>query len=105
MSYSVAFAPEALAQLDALEGYISETGTPLLAARFIDNIVSYCEKLCVFPLRGARRDDLLPGLRITHYRRTTVIAFLVDTRAEAVLILGIFHGGQDYSTHLQPEAR
>ncbi|MEO8488561.1 type II toxin-antitoxin system RelE/ParE family toxin [Pseudomonas sp.] len=40
MSYSVAFSPEALAQLDALEDYISDTGSPGAAARFVDSIIS-----------------------------------------------------------------
>jgi plasmid stabilization system protein ParE len=47
-----------------------------------------------------RRDDIRPGLRITHYRKRTVIAFAVDTHAQQVSILGVFHGGQDYETAL-----
>jgi toxin ParE1/3/4 len=48
------------------------------------------------------RDDILPGLRITHFRKKTVIAFLVlKNRVE---ILGIFHGGRDYAAILrQPD--
>ena len=42
-----------------------------------------------------------PGLRITHYKGRTVIAFDVD--AEQVSIIGVFHGGQDYATTLQDE--
>lgn len=101
MSYSVAFSPEALVQLDALEDYISTNRDPLIAARFVDNIISYCESLCVFPLRGTRRDELLPHLRTTHFRQTTVIAFTVDSQAQAVSILGVFYGGQDYTALLQ----
>ena len=97
MSYTVAFAPEALAQLDALEDYISKTEAPDVAARFIDNIISYCESLALFPLRGICRDDLLAGLRITHYRHTTVIAFRVAPDNDTVSILGVFYGGQDYT--------
>lgn len=94
MSYAVAFSPEALAQLDALEDYISDAGSPVVAARFIDNLIRYCENLCLFPLRGSRRDDLLSHLRITHYRRTTVIAFMVDSDNETVSILGYFTAGR-----------
>ncbi|AZF46814.1 MULTISPECIES: type II toxin-antitoxin system RelE/ParE family toxin [unclassified Pseudomonas] len=101
MSYSVVFSPEALAQLDALEDYISDVGSPPVAARFIDNLVSYCESLALFPLRGLRRDDLLTGLRVTHYRRTTLIAFRVRAGCETVSIVGIFYGGQDYTALLQ----
>ncbi|AUG06465.1 type II toxin-antitoxin system RelE/ParE family toxin [Pseudomonas sp. S09G 359] len=105
MSRSVAFSPEALAHLDALEDYISDTGSPLVAAGFIDNIISYCESLALFPLRGSCRDDLLAGLRITHYRRTTVIAFRVGPDSERVSILGVFYGGRDYTTGLQGDGK
>ena len=103
MSYAVAFSPEALAQLDALEDYISDAGSPVVDARFIDNLIRYCENLCLFPLRGTRRDDLLSHLRFTHYRRTTVIAFMVDSDNETVSILGLFYGGQDYTAWLQSD--
>lgn len=103
MSYTVVFSPEALAQLDALEDYVSDAASPSTAARFIDNVIGYCESLCLFPLRGTCRDDLLPDLRITHYRRTTVIAFMVRPASETVSIMGVFYGGKDYTALLQDE--
>ena len=105
MSYTVAFSPETLAHLDALEDYISTTASPAVAAHFIDDIISYCESLALFPLRGTCRDDLLPALRITHYRRTTVIAFMADPATETVSILGVFYGGQDYAVQLQSDEK
>jgi plasmid stabilization system protein ParE len=53
------------------------------------------------PLRGTCRDDIRPGLRITNYKKRTVIAFNVD--AELVSIIGVFYAGQDYETDLQFE--
>lgn len=103
MSYSVVFSPEVLAQLDALEDYISDVGSPPVAARFIDNLVSYCESLALFPLRGVRRDDLLKDLRITHYRRSTIIAFWVRPDFKTVSIMGVFYGGQDYAASLHAD--
>ena len=47
------------------------------------------------------RDDVRPGLRITGYRKRVLIAYAVD--AEALSIIGIFYGGQDYETLLQEE--
>lgn len=96
MSYAVRFTPESLDRLDALESFIAESGVPLTAARYIDAIVSYCETLGTFPHRGAHRDDLFPGLRVTHYRSSAVIAYLVDDAAKTATILGIFYGGQNY---------
>ncbi|MBA4003058.1 MAG: plasmid stabilization protein, partial [Delftia sp.] len=45
------------------------------------------------------RDDVRPGLRITNYRKRTVIAFAVD--ADMVSIIGIFYGGRDHEALLR----
>jgi len=101
MAYSVEFAPEAQEQLAALYRYIATAASPEVAQRYTGAIVNYCEALQTFPLRGTPRDDIRPGLRITHYRKRAVIAFAVA--AERVSILGIFYGGQDFETALQFE--
>ena len=36
------------------------------------------------------------GLRITNYRKTTIIAFSVSEKQKQVTILGVFYGGQNY---------
>lgn len=100
MSHTVRFTPQALEQLGAIEDYIAHAGSPLTAARYVDAIVAYCESLVTFAQRGIRRDDLLPGLRITNYRHRVIIAFTVDTEAETVSIIGVFYGGRDYETAL-----
>lgn len=101
MSHQVVFSPEALEQLAELYRYIAEAASPDVAAHYTEAIVSYCESLCRFPLRGTQRDDVRPGLRITNYKKRTVIAFDVD--ADRVSIIGIFYGGQDYETILRDE--
>jgi plasmid stabilization system protein ParE len=101
MTHRVVFSPEALEQLAGLFRYIAEAASPDIAARYTEAIVSHCESLRTFPLCGTKRDDVRPGLRITHYRKRAVIAYDVD--AEVVSILGIFYGGQDYETMLQDE--
>ena len=45
------------------------------------------------------RDDIRPGLRISHYKGRTMIAFAVD--AKQVSIIGVFYGGQNYEAVLQ----
>lgn len=67
--------------------------------RYTDAIVTYCETLHTMPLRGTRRDDIRPGLRITNHRKRTVIAFSVAK--SVVSILGMYYGGQDYESMLQ----
>lgn len=99
MTYRVIFAPEANKQLLALYKYISREASPSIAIQYTQEIVDYCDSLREFPLRGTARDDVRPGLRITHYRKRTVIAF--DVNEMQVSILGIFYGGQDYATLLQ----
>lgn len=99
MAYTVEFAPEALEQLAALYRYISTAASPETAQRYTDAILTHCEELRTFPLRGNQRDDIRPCLRITNYRKRAVIAFAVD--AKQVSILGIFYGGQDFEAALQ----
>jgi len=98
-SYRVVFSPEAEAQLVALYGYIAAAASPDIAAGYTEAIVSLCESFCAFPHRGTLRDDVRPGLRLTNYKKRTIIAFDVDD--EQVSIMGIFYGGQDYETFLQ----
>ena len=103
MLYRVAFAPEALAQLTSLYDYIAEAASPATAARYTEAIVAYCEAMEHFPARGHRRDDVRPGMRVTHYKKRTVIAFAVDDQALLVSIIGVYYGGQDYETLLQDD--
>jgi plasmid stabilization system protein ParE len=44
------------------------------------------------------RDDIRPGLRITHYKKRTIIAFAVLD--DTVAVLGIYYGGQNYEEKL-----
>lgn len=101
MNWTVRFAPEAQAQLDAIEEYIAlASGFPVTAANFVDAIVGYCESFETFPERGTRRDDLLPGMRIIGYRRIANIAFRISRDRQTVSIVGVFYAGQDYETAL-----
>lgn len=101
VEYSVVFAPEAVAQLESLSDYITRAASPEVALRYADAIVTYCETLHTMPLRGTRRDDIRPGLRITNYRKRAVIAFSVAKTT--VSILGVYYGGQDYESMLRPD--
>lgn len=101
MSYTVVLSPKALDQLIQLETYIAEAASPDIAERYIEAVADYCYSLNIFPQRGIRRDDIRPGVRITNYRKRTVIAFVTDAETQQVSILGVFHGGQDYEVILQ----
>ena len=74
-TYGVVFAPEAEDDLVELYDYIADHGSPTVAAWYVEAIVEYCEGLATFAHRGTRREDIRPGLRITNYKRSAVIAF------------------------------
>jgi toxin ParE1/3/4 len=59
-------------------------------------VIETCEGLAIFPLRGVSREDIRPGLRVTHHRGRTVIAYTVDQGSRLVSILGVLYGGQDF---------
>jgi toxin ParE1/3/4 len=63
MQYTVIFTPESQEQLLSLYRYIAAAVSPETAERnTTSSIVTYCESLQDFPLRGTRRDDVRPGL-------------------------------------------
>jgi len=92
----VVFTPLAERQLDSLHAYISTHSGEERADAFIGRIVDYCIGLVIFPRRGTQRDDVLPGLRVTGFERSVTVAFMVT--ADAVLIEGVFYGGQDFES-------
>jgi toxin ParE1/3/4 len=94
----VIFTPRAMRQIEDLHSYISQSTRAGVADGYVGRIIQYCERFEVFPLRGTGRDDILPGLRTIGFERRVTIAFVVTP--EAVLIEGIFYGGQDFATRL-----
>jgi toxin ParE1/3/4 len=102
--YLVVFAPEAEEQLVELYLYIAEEASATVAQGYTEAIVDECLRLNHFPLRGVARDDIRPGLRITHHKGRAVIAFHVDEQAHQVAILGVYYGGQDYAAALSQDS-
>lgn len=92
--YRIVFGCDATQQLEDLYDYIADNGSPDDAAQYTEAIITFCESVAEFPLRGTARDDVRPGLRILGYKKRVVIAFAVVDKA--VAILGIFYGGRDY---------
>jgi plasmid stabilization system protein ParE len=98
----VVFSPEAQDQLVDLYVYIAGAASPAIAAKYTEQVVSYCESLRTFPERGTKRDDLRPGLRVTNYKKRVVIAFSIDL--DTLSVLGVFYGGQDHESILRDDA-
>jgi toxin ParE1/3/4 len=84
-----------------MTGLEETPGVPQTAAKYVDEVVTFCEQLESFPFGGLLRDDLLPGLRVTHYRGRTVIAYRVT--GETAAVLGVYYSGQDYPASVQPD--
>ncbi|MFT3860997.1 type II toxin-antitoxin system RelE/ParE family toxin [Micropruina sp.] len=102
MTRRIIYSPRALQQLTDLYLWIAEQSSfPDRAERYITAIVDHCDGLAEFPMIGAARDDLRPGLRTIGFRSRVVIAFAV--RDETVEIHGVYYGGQDYESLLSAE--
>ena len=75
-------------------------GDPVTAERYTAAIADYCQSLSTFPERAPARDDIRPGLRISHYRGRTIIAYQLDATTDRVIIHGIYYGGQNFEADL-----
>jgi toxin ParE1/3/4 len=42
------------------------------------------------------REDIRPGLRLTHHKGRTVIAYVAVEGTRTVSIIGVFYGGKDH---------
>jgi toxin ParE1/3/4 len=97
--FEVSFRPLAEADLFGLYRFIAEEAGHKVAGAYIDRIEAACLALETFPRRGTRRDDIRRGLRTMGFERRATIVFQVQ-RAQ-VVIVRIFHGGQDYERALR----
>jgi toxin ParE1/3/4 len=88
----VLFTPLAERQIDALHRYIADHSDEDRADSYVSRIIEFCNRLARFPIRGRRRDDLIPGLRIIGFERRVSVAFIAT--ADDVLIEGVFYGGR-----------
>jgi len=52
------------------------------------------------PHLAAPRNDILSGLRISLFRQSGLIPYLVDDTREEAFILGVFYGGQEWNRHI-----
>jgi toxin ParE1/3/4 len=97
--YTVEFTPESEDQLAELYRYIATQASPEIAYEYTEAVIAFCEGLGQFPERGTPRDDIRPAMRVTNYRRRTIVAYAIQ--GDRVSILGVFYGGQDYESALQ----
>lgn len=60
---AVVYAPEAQDDLLALYDQIAEAAAPVVALRYLERIEAWLDDFSTASERGARRDDIRPGLR------------------------------------------
>lgn len=94
----VRFTPLAARHLATLSQYIGEHASEKTADAYVSRIVRQCQSLADFPVRGRRRDDILPDLRTVGFERRVTIAFMIEN--DRVIIEGIFYGGQQLEDKL-----
>jgi len=94
----VVYAPEAQADLIALYDHIADAASPEMAFGYVSRVEAWLAGFDIASERGARRDDIRPGLRTVGFERRLTAAFAIE--GERVLILRVFYGGQDWGTVL-----
>jgi toxin ParE1/3/4 len=89
-------AADAIADLDAIFGYIAEDN-PRRAVSFIDEIIGRFDAIAERPLSYPAREDLAPGLR-AGLHRPYLILFRIT--GDTVEIARVVHGARDFAQHL-----
>lgn len=92
MTYRIIISPEARNDLIGLFRFIAERSGRDVALRYVERIEAHCLSFADFPLRGTRRDDIVPGLRLIGFERRVTIAFHVD--GARVVFDRILYGGR-----------
>lgn len=95
----IVFTPMAMRHVADLHGWIASRASESVADRYVERILASCRSFELFPLRGTRRDDILPGLRTIGFERRITIAFMVTENE--IVIEGVFYGGQDFEAALR----
>jgi len=99
--YSVSFRPAAEADLIGLYRHNSKEAGMDAAWTYVERLEAACKALETFPRRGAKRDDIGPGLRTMVFERRATIVFQVGK--SDVVIVRIFYGGQEYERIMRRE--
>lgn len=100
MALALTYRALAMDDLDGIFDYIAPEN-PRRAVSFIEDIRNRCRTLCEHPELGPARSDIKPGLRIYPMLGRIVVCYRITE--EAIVIVRIFSGGQDYETIMRDE--
>jgi toxin ParE1/3/4 len=98
VTYRVRYHQRANDDLRRINGWITEFSGQQVARRKLLEIRASIRKLSVFPHRGARRDQILPGLRLLPVDDQTVASYVIDEANGEVLVLTVSYAGSDWMT-------
>jgi plasmid stabilization system protein ParE len=106
MTGRIYLTPEAERQLNEIDDWISSAATADIARRFVSDVLDHVDGILTFPFAGRARDDVRPGMRTAAFKKRTVIAYVVDEASDGrvITVLGVFHGGQDWTRALSADA-
>ena len=99
MTHAVLLSPLAVEDLIALHGWIVEEADRAIADGYLDRIERKMAGLTQFPLRGAPRDDLAPGVRTLVFERKVLIAYRVE--GATVTVLRVISGQRELAPLLE----
>ncbi len=85
------FSPLAIMDLNDILEYIARD-KPLAAVRFVEKLEEQCRMLARFPLIGASREGLLPGLRVFPVGNYVIY---YSPQGDTVRIERVLHGVRD----------
>ena len=102
MNRRVVLGRRALDDLRELGAWIAARANDEVAQRYLNRLRSYCQRFDAFPERGARRDDLKPGVRTVGFERRVTVVFAVFE--SGVVILRLLYGGRDVEASFQEES-
>jgi toxin ParE1/3/4 len=101
MGREVILTEQATSDLASLGIYVASQSSETIAYSYLSRLHAACMALTIFPERGTKRDDILPGLRTIGFERRATIAFRVlDTQVQIVTIA---YGGRDFETDLRKQ--
>ncbi len=100
MSYRLLFHPAYEQDVIGMVRFIAENAGEDVALKAADRADQALAAIADKPHLAAPRNDILPGLRISFFRHSGVIPYLVDDTREEAFILGVFYGGQEWDRHI-----
>jgi toxin ParE1/3/4 len=94
--YAIFYDPAAVGDLASLHRWIETNASRRIADDYVARIRRFCRQLRHFPHRGARRDDIRPGVRVIGFERRVAVAF--EVQDDQVVIIRVLYAGRQFDS-------